>query len=186
MGRGVGATGDCAPWRSTFQLVLLAVAVLSLTAVAGKIDVPAPLLLIAAGIGASFLPFVPEVHLGQEVVLLGLLPPLLYAAALQTSLVDFNANRRAILLLSVGLVLFTAAGVGIVVHWLIPGIPWALAPGHRCGGRAARRGVGHRDRPAGSGCPAGSSRSSRASRLLNDATALVALRTRPGRHGRRR
>jgi len=110
-----------------FELVLLAVAVLSITAVAGKIDVPAPLLLIATGIGASFLPFVPEVHLGQEVVLLGLLPPLLYAAALQTSLVDFNANRRAILLLSVGLVIFTAAGVGIVVHWMIPGIPWALA-----------------------------------------------------------
>ena len=43
----------------------------------------------------------------NEVVLLGLLPPLLYTAALQTSLVDFNANRRVILLLSVGLVIAT-------------------------------------------------------------------------------
>ena len=60
-------------------------------------------------------------------MLLGLLPPLLYATAIQTSLVDFNANRRPILLLSVGLVVFTAAGVGVVVHALLPGISLAAA-----------------------------------------------------------
>ena len=43
----------------------------------------------------SFLPFVPEVHLSSEVVLVGLLPPLLYAAAIRSSLVDFKENRRA-------------------------------------------------------------------------------------------
>ena len=159
-----------------FQLVLLAVAVLSLTAVAGKVDVPAPLLLIAAGIGASFLPVVPEVHLGQEVVLLGLLPPLLYAAALQTSLVDFNANRRAILLLSVGLVIFTAAGVGVVVHWMIPGISWALAlaigavvaPPDAVSATAIARRIG---------LPRRIVTILEGESLLNDATALVTLRT---------
>ena len=158
-----------------FQLVLLAVAVLSLTAVAGRLDIPAPLLLIAAGIGASFLPFVPEVHLGQEVVLLGLLPPLLYAAALQTSLVDFNANRRAILLLSVGLVIFTAAGVGIVVHWMIPGISWALAlaigavvaPPDAVSATAIARRIG---------LPRRIVTILEGESLLNDATALVTLR----------
>ena len=90
-------------------------------------DFPAPLLLIAVGVAASYLPGVPEVHLEHEVVLLGLLPPLLYAAAMQTSLVDFNANRRAILLLSVGLVVFTTLGVGVVVHAMIPDISWPLA-----------------------------------------------------------
>ena len=63
----------------------------------------------------TYLPFVPEIHLQPEIVLLGLLPPLLYAAAIQTSLVDFNANRRAILLLSVGLVVVTTLGVGALL-----------------------------------------------------------------------
>ena len=92
------------------MLVALAVAVLAFTALADRLDFPAPLLLIAVGVAASYIPGVPELHLEPEVVLLGLLPPLLYAAAIQTSLVDFNANRRAILLLSVGLVVFTTVG----------------------------------------------------------------------------
>ena len=106
------------------MLVAIAAGVLAGTALAGRLGIPAPLLLIAAGIVASFVPGVPELHLHQDVVLLGLLPPLLYAAALQTSLVDFNANRRPILALSVGLVVFTAAGIGVLVHALLPGISW--------------------------------------------------------------
>ena len=114
-----------------FELVALALVVLAATALASRFDAPAPLLLIVVGVGASYLPFVPTVHLTSDVVLLGLLPPLLYAAAIQTSLVDFNANRRSILLLSVGLVVFTTAGVGWLVHSLLPGLDWwaALAIG---------------------------------------------------------
>ena len=89
-------------------------------------------------------------------VLLGLLPPLLYAAAIQTSLVDFNANRRAILLLSVGLVVFTTLGVGAIVHALIPGISWPVVVRDRRGRRpAGRRGRDGRS-GAGSGCRDGS------------------------------
>ena len=79
----------------------------TVTAVAGlarRFDLSAPLLLTLVGVVASFLPFVPEVHLTSEVVLVGLLPPLLYAAAIRSSLVDFKANRRPIGFLSVGLV----------------------------------------------------------------------------------
>ena len=47
-------------------------------------------------------------------MLIGLLPPLLYAAAIRTVLIDFRANRRAILLLSVGLVAFSTVAVGLV------------------------------------------------------------------------
>ena len=82
-------------------LVALIVGVLTVTAIADKLDVPGPLLLIAVGVAVSYIPGVPEVHLEPEVVLLGLLPPLLYSTAIQSSLVDFNANRRSILLLSV-------------------------------------------------------------------------------------
>ena len=108
-------------------LVAFAVTVLTVTALADRIDVPAPLVLIAVGVGVSFVPAMPEIELAPELVLLGLLPPLLYAAAIQTSLVDFNANRRAILLLSVGLVVFTTFGVGVLVHATLPGVSWPAA-----------------------------------------------------------
>jgi Na+/H+ antiporter len=158
-----------------FFLVALAVGVLTFTAVAGRLGWSAPLVLIAVGIVASYLPFVPEVHLHHEVVLLGLLPPLLYATAIQTSLVDFNANRRPILLLSVGLVVFTAAGVGAVVHALLP-VSWpaafaigaVVAPPDAVAATAIARKIG---------LPRRIVTILEGESLLNDATALVALRT---------
>lgn len=154
----------------------LAVGVLVSTALARRLDIPAPFLLIAVGIGASYIPQVPQVYLSHDVVLLGLLPPLLYAAAQQTSLVDFNANRRPILLLSIGLVAFTTGGVGLVVHALLPGISWALAlaigavvaPPDAVAATAIGRRIG---------LPRRIVTILEGESLLNDATALVALRT---------
>ena len=91
-------------------LVGIVTVVIAVAGLCSRLDLPSPLVLIVVGVVGSYLPFVPDVQLEPEVVLFGLLPPLLYAAALQTSLVDFNANRRAILLLSVGLVAFTTVG----------------------------------------------------------------------------
>src|SRR3954454_13890241 len=108
-------------------LVGIVTTVIVVAGICSKLDLPAPLVLIAVGVIGSYLPFVPDVALEPEVVLFGLLPPLLYAAAIETSLVDFNANRRAILLLSVGLVIFTAAGVAGVVAGLVPGLGWRPA-----------------------------------------------------------
>ena len=157
-------------------LVGLAVAVLAFTALADRVDVPAPLLLIAVGIGTSYVPGMPEVHLAPEVVLLGLLPPLLYATAIQSSLVDFNANRRAILLLSVGLVVFTTIGIGALVHAMLPGISWGsslaigavVAPPDAVAATAIGRRIG---------LPRRVVTILEGESLLNDATALVALRT---------
>ena len=104
-------------------LVAIAVAV---SAVSERFSVAAPLGLILVGIAGSYLPFVPEFELSSEIVLIGLLPPLLYAAAIRTSLVDFRANRRPIALLSIGLVLFTAAGVAVLVHAVLP-VGWGVA-----------------------------------------------------------
>ncbi|WP_109510286.1 Na+/H+ antiporter [Nocardioides speluncae] len=159
-----------------FYLVLLAVTVLTVTAIAERFDLAAPLLLIAVGITASYLPGIPVVHLPHDVVLLGLLPPLLYAAAVQTSLVDFNANRRPILLLSIGLVAFTTAGVAVVVHALLPGISWwaafaigaVVAPPDAVAATAIARRIG---------LPRRIVTILEGEALLNDATALVALRT---------
>ncbi|HET8961795.1 Na+/H+ antiporter [Nocardioides sp.] len=159
-----------------FLLVAIAAGVLAGTALARRVGIPAPLLLIAAGIVVSFVPGVPEVHLEPEVVLLGLLPPLLYAAALQTSLVDFNANRRPILMLSVGLVVFTATGIALLVHALLPGISWSasfaigavVAPPDAVAATSIGRRIG---------LPRRTVTLLEGESLLNDATALVALRT---------
>ncbi|MFC4783103.1 cation:proton antiporter domain-containing protein [Nocardioides sp. MAHUQ-72] len=157
-------------------LVGLAVAVLAFTALAERVGFPAPLLLIAVGVGASYLPGMPEVHLEPEIVLLGLLPPLLYATAIQSSLVDFNANRRAILLLSVGLVIFTTLGIGVIVHEILPSISWGasfaigavVAPPDAVAATAIGRRIG---------LPRRVVTILEGESLLNDATALVALRT---------
>ena len=157
-------------------LVVLAVSVLAVTAVAERIDIPAPLVLIVAGVAASYVPGVPEISLSPEVVLLGLLPPLLYATAIQTSLVDFNANRRSILLLSVGLILFTTAGIGVLVHTLIPSVGWpaafaigaVVAPPDAVAATAVGRRIG---------LPRRIVTILEGESLLNDATALVSLRT---------
>ncbi|SDD27328.1 Na+/H+ antiporter [Nocardioides lianchengensis] len=154
----------------------LAVGVLISTEIARRLDIPAPFLLIAVGVAASYVPQVPQVYLDHDVVLLGLLPPLLYAAAQQTSLVDFRANWRPILMLSVGLVVFTTAGVGLVVHALVPGLPWAVAlaigavvaPPDAVAATAIARRIG---------LPRRIVTILEGESLLNDATALVTLRT---------
>jgi monovalent cation/hydrogen antiporter len=159
-----------------FLLVAMAAGVLAGTALAGRLGIPAPLLLIAAGIAVSFVPGVPELQLHHDVVLLGLLPPLLYAAALQTSLVDFNANRRPILMLSIGLVVFTAAGIGVLVHELLTGVSWsasfAIGAVVSPPDAVAATSIGRRI-----GLPRRIVTLLEGESLLNDATALVALRT---------
>ena len=159
-----------------FLLVGLAVTVLAGSALADRLNIPAPLLLIAVGVGASMLPFVPQVHLEAEVVLLGLLPPLLYAAAIQTSLVDFSANRGSILLLSVGLVVLTTVAVGAMLRLLLPDLGWpaalaigaVVAPPDAVAATAIARRIG---------LPRQVVTVLEGESLLNDATALVALRT---------
>jgi CPA1 family monovalent cation:H+ antiporter len=157
-------------------LVALVATVLATTAVCSRLDLSPPLVLIVVGIVGSYLPFIPDIQLHPEVVLLGLLPPLLYAASLQTSLVDFNANRRPILLLSVGLVAFTTAGVAVLVHWLVDDLGWAgsfaigavVAPPDAIAASAIGRRIG---------LPRRIVTILEGESLLNDATALVALRT---------
>ena len=157
-------------------LVGIVATVIIVAGACSKLDLPAPLVLIVVGVIGSYLPFVPDIALEPEVVLFGLLPPLLYAAAIQTSLVDFNANRRPILLLSVGLVAFTTVGVAVVVHALVPGLHWApafaigavVAPPDAVAATAIGRRIG---------LPRRIVTILEGESLLNDATALVALNT---------
>jgi Na+/H+ antiporter len=100
----------------------LLVAVAGLGLLARKLNVAYPILLVLGGLLIGFIPGLPNVRLSPEFIFLFFLPPLLFPAALFTSWRDFRANLRPILLLAVGLVLFTTVAVGLLVHYVI-GLP---------------------------------------------------------------
>lgn len=156
-------------------LVALVGTVIAATALANRIGAAAPLLLVVVGVVASYIPQVPDFPLEPDLVLLGLLPPLLYATAIRGSIVDLKADARNIGLLSVGLVLFTAFGVGLVVWWLID-VPFAaalalgavVAPPDAVAASAVGRRIG---------LPRRVLTLLEGESLFNDATAIVLLRT---------
>ena len=107
-------------WIVSFVLVAVTV-----TGLARRVGWSAPIALVAVGALASFLPGLPRIEVRPELVLYGLLPPLLFAAAIRTSLVDVRARRDSILALSVGLVLFTVVVVGFFTWLIVPAITLA-------------------------------------------------------------
>jgi Na+/H+ antiporter len=108
-------------------LLGLMVAVAALSAVAGAIGLPYPILLVIGGLALGFVPGVPELELDPELVLVLFLPPLLYSAAFFSNLRDLKANLRPISLMAIGLVVVTGCIVAVVAHELIDGLPWAAA-----------------------------------------------------------
>jgi CPA1 family monovalent cation:H+ antiporter len=114
-----------------FPPIVLAVAfatvVVAVTAIARRLPVPPPILQVAAGFLVGLIPGVAIPELDPDLVFFVFLPPVSWAAAVFTSLRDFNANRRPIGLLAIGLVLATTAAVAITAHALFPAMPWAVA-----------------------------------------------------------
>src|ERR1035437_9435419 len=80
-----------------------------------------------AGVAVSYISGMPEFQFSPTFVLLGVLPPLVYAAALESSYLNLRDSVRSLTLLSVGLVLFTAAVVAWAVRLAVPGLPLAAA-----------------------------------------------------------
>jgi Na+/H+ antiporter len=109
-----------------FELILLLMAVIvGLDIVARRLKLPRAAALILGGIGLALIPGVPEFEIDPDLVLVLFLPPLLMASAWFTSWRDFRADLRIILQLAVGAVFFTTLVVGVVTHWMMPGLPWA-------------------------------------------------------------
>ncbi|MFF5423092.1 MULTISPECIES: Na+/H+ antiporter [unclassified Streptomyces] len=109
------------------QLVALVAASAAVAGLARRTPVPAPLLLVAAGLVASAVPGVPDYTLDPHVVLPLILPPLLYTAAVDSSYLDLKANIRPVALLSVGYVLFATVAVGWLAYVLVPDLPLTAA-----------------------------------------------------------
>jgi Na+/H+ antiporter len=113
--------------HTELTLLALVIGAVAVTWVCRRFDVSAPLVLVVVGIAASFLPGVELIGLDPPVVMLVVLVPLLYSAALESSYRGMRANLRPIGLLAVGLVAFTAFAVGLVAWWVVPGLPLASA-----------------------------------------------------------
>jgi len=110
--------------------LVVAMAVLVLVAATGvsrKIGIAAPLLLVAIGAGLSYLPGAPEIHLESEWILLIVLPPLLYGAAVNFPIIDFRRNLAPIASLGVILVIVSAVLVGLLLWALLPELDLASA-----------------------------------------------------------
>ncbi|SMH28823.1 sodium/proton antiporter, CPA1 family [Rathayibacter oskolensis] len=157
-------------------VIVTALVVIAASAVLGpRLGIASPLVLVAIGVGASFLPLVGTVEIEPEWILQGVLPPLLYSSAVSMPAMNFRREFGAISGLSVLLVIGTSLVLGLFFLLVLPdlGFAWGVALGAIVsptdavatsivkGTTVSRRVVAMLDGES----------------LLNDATALVLLRT---------
>jgi CPA1 family monovalent cation:H+ antiporter len=108
-------------------IVILLFAITFLAVISNKYKFPFPIVLVLSGVAISLIPGLPVVSLNPEIVFIIFLPPLLYAAAWNTSWHDFKAAIRPISLAAIGLVLFTTTLVALAAHLMIPALDWPFA-----------------------------------------------------------
>ena len=105
-------------------ILLLLVLVAGFAAMARRLKVPYPIVLVLAGLVISFVPRIPRVPLNPNIVFVIFLPPLLYASAWTMSWREFRRNAVVIGLLAVGLVGFTVWGVAEFSDRFITALDW--------------------------------------------------------------
>ncbi|WP_194409734.1 cation:proton antiporter [Microbacterium cremeum] len=157
-------------------LAIAAVVVIALaTAIAPKVGIAGPLVLVLIGAAVSLLPFVEVPEIDPEWILVGVLPPLLYSAAVALPAIEFRRDFGPIAGLSFVLVIVSSIVLGLFFLAVIPGIHPAIAvalgailsPTDAVATSIVKRlGVSRRVVTMLEG-----------ESLLNDATALVLLRT---------
>lgn len=160
----------------TFELVLILLAfVLVLHWLALKLKWPPATVLLLGGGALAFVPGLPEISLDPELALVLFLPPMLVDGAFYTPLGRFRRQLPGILSMAVGAVIFTTLAVGVVLHWIVPELPWAacfalgaiVSPPDAVSARAVLKGV-HLPRRVTTLLEGES--------LLNDATGLILFR----------
>jgi CPA1 family monovalent cation:H+ antiporter len=106
--------------------LLLLLFVVAFGALANKLKLPYPIVLVIAGLILSFIPGIPRIHMNPDLIFFVFLPPLLYAGAWFTPWREFSYNIVSILLLAFGLVAFTVLGVAGTAHLIFNGFNWEL------------------------------------------------------------
>jgi Na+/H+ antiporter len=112
--------------RSVETVLFLVILATVVATFARRLRVPAPSLLVVAGVVVGLIPGVPTVGITPEVVSLVVLPPLLFAAGEELPWRDLRAVWRPVAVLAVGLVVVSAAAVGAVAMLLTP-MPLGMA-----------------------------------------------------------
>jgi monovalent cation/hydrogen antiporter len=155
-----------------FVLAMVAVIIVA-RGLADRFRVPYAIVLTACGLIYAGLPL-PAIQLDPEIVLWFIIPPLLYAGALRTSLLAIRADWRPITSLAIALVLATAFAVAGFTAAVVPNI--TLAAGLVLGAAVAppdpvaSLSIGRR-----AGLPSRMLTLIGAEGMLNDATALTTL-----------
>lgn len=108
-------------------ILLLMICAVGLGWLARRFKFPYPIALVAGGALLGLIPRLPQFPFDPQLILVIVLPPILYQAALLTSWTDFKANIRPISLLAIGLVIATTLAVGLALKLMVPSVPWAAA-----------------------------------------------------------
>jgi NhaP-type Na+/H+ or K+/H+ antiporter len=147
--------------------------IVALQMLADRTGLSAAALLTVAGLIYAELPG-PNAQLHPDVILTLVIPPLIYSAALNSSLLAIRRNLRVVISLSIALVLASSLAVGLGFDLFVPGA--GLAAGVALGAAVSRTdpvaalAVGGR-----AGLPARLITIIEGEGLLNDATALTTL-----------
>jgi monovalent cation/hydrogen antiporter len=108
-------------------VIFLLLCAVALGWVSRRAGLPYPIALVLGGGALGFIPKLPQLQFDPQYLLVLVLPPILYQAALLTSWRDFKANLRPIGLLAIGLVIVTMLVVAATMRFLVPEMPWAVA-----------------------------------------------------------
>jgi monovalent cation/hydrogen antiporter len=112
--------------RSVETVLALVMVATVVATFARHLSIPAPSLLVVVGVGVGLIPGVPTIRVTPDVVSLVVLPPLVYAAGEELAWRDLRQVWRPVAVLAVGLVLASAAVVGVLAGTVTP-LPWAAA-----------------------------------------------------------
>jgi len=156
-------------------LVSALVVIAAATVLAPRLGLASPLVLVVVGVAASFLPVFGAAHVEPAWILEGVLPPLLYSSAVTLPAMNFRREFGAIGGLSVLLVVGSALGLGLFFMLVLPGLGfgWGVALGAVISPTDAVATSIVRQTSVSKRVVAILDGES----LLNDATALVVLRT---------
>ncbi len=108
-------------------VIALVATTIPLVALAKRVNVSYPIVLVVAGLFLGFIPGLPKIQLDPTIVLLIFLPPLLYWESITAPTDVMLENAGEIGLLAIGLVLATTVAVAVVAHALVGGLPWSAA-----------------------------------------------------------
>lgn len=108
-------------------IIFILVIMVGFSAIADKIKLPYPVLLVIVGTVVGFFPGVNKIELDPEIVFLIFLPPMLYDGAFNISFQGFKTHINTIGTLSMALVFFTTTGIAVLAYFLIPGMTWPLS-----------------------------------------------------------